>query len=151
MRVYFNTSALNRPFDNLSSERVRLEAEAVVVLLAAVEDGSLEWVGSEYLDFEVSQDPDRERVRRVSGLLGLAATRIETSNAVAGRARVLERLGLRGLDALHIASAETGRVDWLVTPDDRMIRRVAQAGREVRVQLVGPVEAVALLMRRRGR
>ena len=74
----------------------------MVVLLAAVEDGALEWVGSEYLDFEVSQDPDRERVRRVSGLLGLAATRIETSAAVAGRARALERLGLRGLDALHI-------------------------------------------------
>ena len=39
MRVYFNTSALNRPLDDLSSERVRIEAEAVVALLAAVEDG----------------------------------------------------------------------------------------------------------------
>lgn len=151
MRVYFNTSALNRPFDNLSSERVRLEAEAVVTLLAAVEDGALEWVGSEYLDFEVSQDPDRERVRRLSSLLGLAATRVETSDAVAERARALERFRLRGLDALHIASAEAGDADLLVTTDDRMIRPIAQAGREVRVRLVGPVEAVALFMRRRSR
>src|SRR6202795_3219075 len=102
MRVYFNTSALNSPFDDLFSERVRLEAEAVVTLLAAVEDGALEWVGSEYLEFEVSQDPDRERVRRLSSLLGLAATRVETSDAVAERARALERFRLRGLDALHI-------------------------------------------------
>lgn len=151
MRVYFNTSALNRPFDNLSSERVRLEAEAVVTLLAAVEDGALEWVGSEYLEFEVSQDPDRERVRRLSSLLGLAATRVETSDAVAERARALERFRLRGLDALHIASAEAGDADLLVTTDDRMIRPIAQAGREVRVRLVGPVEAVALFMRRRSR
>lgn len=151
MRVYFNASALNRPFDNLSSECVRLEAEAVVALLAAVEDGALEWVGSEYLDFEVAQDPDRERVRRLSSLLGLAATRVETSDAVAGRARALERLRLRGFDALHIASAEAGQADLLVTTDDRMIRRAAQAGREVRVRLVGPVEAVALVMRRRSR
>lgn len=151
MRVYFNTSALNRPFDDLSSERVRLEAEAVVTLLAAVEDGALEWVGSEYLDFEVSQDPDRERVRRLSSLLGLAATRVETSDAVAERARALERFRLRGLDALHIASAEAGDADLLVTTDDRMIRPIAQAGREVRVRLVGPVEAVALFMRRRSR
>src|SRR3990167_3161760 len=42
MRVYFNTSALNRPLDDLSSERVRLEAEAVVGLLAAVESGRVE-------------------------------------------------------------------------------------------------------------
>lgn len=151
MRVYFNTSALNRPFDDLSSERVRLEAEAMVALLAAVEDGALEWVGSEYLDFEVSQDPDRERVRRLSGLIGLAATRVETSDAVAERARALERLKLRGLDALHIASAEAGQADLLVTTDDRMIRRAAQAGRKVRVRLVGPVEAAAIFARRRNR
>jgi hypothetical protein len=63
MRIYFNTSALNRPLDDLSSERVRIEAEAVVALLAAVEDGIVDWIGSEYLDFEVEQDPDDERVR----------------------------------------------------------------------------------------
>jgi hypothetical protein len=45
MRVYFNTSALNRPLDDLSSERVRMEAEAVVALLAAVEDGTM--IGSD--------------------------------------------------------------------------------------------------------
>ena len=59
MRVYFNTSALNRPLDDLTSDRVRLEAEAVVGLLAAVESRRLDWIGSEYLDFEVEQDPDR--------------------------------------------------------------------------------------------
>ena len=57
MRLYFNTSALNRPLDDLSSERVRLEAEAMVALLAAVEDGTAEWVGSEYLEFEVEPGP----------------------------------------------------------------------------------------------
>jgi predicted nucleic acid-binding protein len=151
MRVYLNTSALNRPFDDLSSERVRVEAEAVVALLAAIEDGALEWVGSEYLDFEVSQDPDLERVHRVSGLLRLATTRVEVSRGVTTRARALERFGLRGLDALHVASAEAGQADLLVTTDERMIRRVGRAGREVRVTLVGPAEAVALLTRGRGR
>src|SRR5262245_36556101 len=99
MRIYLNTSALNRPFDVLSSERVRLEAEAVVALLAFVEDGTLQWVRSEYLEFEVSQDPDHERVQRVTALLGFATTRVETSDAVAARARELQRFGLRGLDA----------------------------------------------------
>ena len=151
MRVYFNTSALNRPLDALSSDRVRLEAEAVVAILAAVEDGVLEWVGSEYLDFEIGQDPDRERVRRVTGLLSLVGPRVEMSDPVVERARALERFGLRGLDALHIASAEAGEADLLVTTDDRMIRRAARAGSKVRVQLVGPVEALTIAMRRRTR
>src|SRR3972149_5217344 len=99
MRVYFNTSALNRPLDDLSSERVRLEAEAVVGLLAAVE----------------------------------------------ARARGLERVGFRGLDALHMASAEAGGAELLITTDDRMIRQAVRAGRDLRVRPVTPPEAVALL------
>lgn len=62
--IHFNTIAINRPLDDLSSERVRVEAEAMVALLAAVEDGIVEWIGSEYLDFEVGQDPDGEPRRR---------------------------------------------------------------------------------------
>jgi len=149
LRVYFNTSALNRPLDALSSDRVRLEAEAVVAVLAAVEDGALEWVGSEYLDFEIAQDPDRERVRRVTALLGLVRRRVEMSDAVVERARALQGFGLRGLDALHIASAEAGHADLLITTDDRMIRRAAGAGSTV--SLVGPVEALTILKRRRTR
>lgn len=41
---------LNRPLDDIPPERVRLEAEAVVTLLPAVEDGQGDWIGSAYLD-----------------------------------------------------------------------------------------------------
>ena len=44
----------------------------------------------------------------MSSLLRLVRGRVEVSEEVAGRARALERLGLRGLDALHVASAEAG-------------------------------------------
>ncbi len=148
MRLYFNTSALNRPLDNLASERVRIEAEAVVALLAAVEDGIADWIGSEYLDFEVGQDPDHERVRRMNSLLGLVRTRVPASDAVIARARALERRGLRGLDAFHVASAEAGAADLLVTTDDRMLRRAGRAAPDLRVRLVTPPEAVSLLPRR---
>jgi len=148
MRIYFNTSALNRPFDDLASTRVRLEAEAVVALLEAVEDGLVEWVGSDYLDFEISQDPDPERVRRVGSLAELARRRVVVSGAVTERAKSLERTGLRGLDALHVASAEAGEADLLVTTDDRMLRRSRRAGLALAVRIVTPVEAVELVSRR---
>jgi predicted nucleic acid-binding protein len=142
---------LNRPLDDLSSGRVRIEAEAVVALLAAVEDGVAEWIGSEYLDFEIGQDTDRERRDRVRSLLGLVRMRVEVSDAVAGRARALERLGLRGLDALHVAAAEAGTADLLVTTDDRMLRRAGRATSDLRVRLVTPPDAVALLPRKPAR
>jgi hypothetical protein len=46
-RVYFDTCVLNRPLDDQSQARIRLEAEAVEHLLRAVADGKLEWILSE--------------------------------------------------------------------------------------------------------
>ena len=151
MRIYFNTSALNRPLDDLSSDRVRIEAEAVVALLAAVERGTIEWVGSAYLDFEIEQDPDGERVRRVRSLLRLVRSRVAISRAVVARARLLESAGLRGLDALHVASAEAGGADLLITTDDRMIRNAGRAGHALRVRVVTPQEALIAASGRRTR
>ena len=52
MRIYLNTSALSRPFDALREPRVRLEAEAVTALIAAIEAGQAELLSSEFLLFE---------------------------------------------------------------------------------------------------
>lgn len=147
MRIYFNTSALNRPFDDLSSERVRLEAEAVASLVAAVEVGRAEMASSDFLEFEVAQNPDRERALRVRALAGGARVRVRTSSRVATRARELERFGLRGLDALHIAAAEAAAAEVLVTTDDRMIRGAGRATGRLAVKVMGPHDALALLGR----
>lgn len=119
-----------------------------MALLEAVEGGFVEWVGSGYLDFEISQDLDPERTRRVQSLAELARARVGMSKAVAERARSLERAGLRGLDALHVASAEAGKAELLITTDDRMLRRSRRAGLTLAVRVVTPLEAVELIPRR---
>jgi hypothetical protein len=45
MRIYLDVCCLSRPFDNQSQERVRLESEAVLMILHRIETG--EW----YLGF----------------------------------------------------------------------------------------------------
>lgn len=142
MRIYFNTSALNRPFDDLSSERVRLEADAVAALLAAIEAGRAELVGSEYLEFEIGQTPDPERAYRVRSLLRGMRVQVRISPKVTARAHALEKLGFRGLDALHLAAAEAGKAEILVTTDDRMIKRATRAGTSLGVRVISPAEAL---------
>lgn len=144
MRIYFNTSALNRPFDDLSSERVRLEADAVAALLAAIEAGRAELVGSEYLEFEIGQTPDPERAYRVRSLLRGMRVKVRISPSVTARAHALEKLGFRGLDALHLAAAEAGKAEILVTTDDRMIKRAARAGTNLGVRVISPAEALRM-------
>ncbi len=79
-------------------------------------------------------------------LLGLGKTAVRASPSVVSRAHALERQGFRGLDALHVASAEAAAADMLVTTDDRMLRRARRALAELQVNVVTPVQALARLL-----
>lgn len=67
-RIYLDACCLNRPFDDQSQERIRLETEAVILILSRVQRGYWEQIGSEVLDFEIDQTPDLERRARVKVL-----------------------------------------------------------------------------------
>jgi hypothetical protein len=72
IRIYLDACCLNRPFDDQTQARIRLEAEAVLMTLAQCETGAWEWIGSEALDWEIEKTPDPERLRRVRSLVAHA-------------------------------------------------------------------------------
>ena len=57
MRIYLDTCSIQRPLDTQTQTRIRLEAEAIIGVLAECEAGRLELVSSEALDLEMSQNP----------------------------------------------------------------------------------------------
>lgn len=69
--IYLDVCCLNRPFDNQAQERVHLEAEAVLLILARCHR---EWqmLGSEAIDAEIAQTADIEKRERVTLLASLA-------------------------------------------------------------------------------
>lgn len=65
---------LNRPFDDQSQERIRLETEAIILLLSRLERKEWTWLGSQALELEIDKTPDSEqqsRLRRVTEFIGL--------------------------------------------------------------------------------
>jgi predicted nucleic acid-binding protein len=126
--VYLDVCCLNRPFDDQTRERVRLESEAVLAILGRSRRGMLEMVTSEVAAFELSRIPDPIRRAEVEGLLELAARTVSLTEAVQARGVELAGLGFDALDALHLACAEAGGVTVLLT--DR--RQSGSAGEETR-------------------
>ncbi|MCS7222906.1 MAG: PIN domain-containing protein, partial [Anaerolineae bacterium] len=49
--------------------------------------------------------------------------------------------GIKPLDALHLALAETGRVDYFCTCDDRL-RKQVQRIEDLAVRVVSPIELI---------
>ena len=78
VRIYLDACCLNRPFDDQTQARIRLEAEAVLMILTGCESGDWEWIGSAVLDWEIAQMPDLERLRRVRSLAAHAHQRDPT-------------------------------------------------------------------------
>ena len=54
-------------------------------------------------------------------------------------AAILENLGFKAADALHVAAAETAAADVLLSCDDRLCRLAQRCQRQLLVQVVNPL------------
>jgi predicted nucleic acid-binding protein len=140
MTIYLDVCCLNRPFDDQSQNRVRLEAEAVLSILELAEAGKLALTSSDVIDDELSQMPDAERREKVSLLLGLTSKHISLTATIERRATDLEKWNFSPLDALHLASAEAARADFFLTTDDYLIRRARRHTEELEIKIENPAK-----------
>lgn len=139
MKIYLDVCCLNRPFDDQTQDRIHLEAEAVLLILAHIKAGEWQWVGSQVLYFEIEQTPDPERRNRVELLAIHSHHSVLIEQRVADRAQHLETLGFHPFDALHLACAESGGVDAFLTTDDRLLRLVSRLSEHLRVRVENPL------------
>jgi len=137
--LYLDVCCLNRPFDDQAQDRVRLEAEAILLILARIRTGEWSWTGSEVMDSEVDQTPDPGRRNRVRLLMRAIGSTIVLDGPELARAQELATLGFHPFDALHLACAESAEVDVLLTTDDRMLRRAKRLSADLRVRVENPL------------
>jgi hypothetical protein len=98
-----------------------------------------EWVGSEALDFEIRRIPDRVRRLRVQLLMTCVSQSVLVGDAEERRAVELEEMGFQSLDALHLACAESGRVDVFFTTDDKLLHLAQRVARQLQVKVQNPL------------
>ena len=128
---------LNRPFDDQSKDRIRIESEAVLAILnRCLHDWAL--VGSEAIDYEISKIPDDERKIGVKILAAISRDRVTVEESILRRASELENIGLKALDALHLACAEKS-AEVMLTTDDEIVKKVMVNDNIVKVRVENPV------------
>ena len=138
--IYLDNCCLNRPFDDQDQDRVRLEAEAVTVIMRGVQAGNWIWVGSDVLRIENEENPDAERRRRVSGLLESEHRRVFLDAEDIRRAGEIQAMGFDALDAYHVAAAEKGQCAVFLTTDDRLLSAAARNRDRLHVSVQNPLQ-----------
>lgn len=142
MNIYLDVCSIHRPYDDMSIDRNRLEAEAVLIILRRIAEHRYSLVSSEMMDREIAANPDVEKVELVQAILGLAKSRVVPTGVDVIRARDLVTVGFRKIDALHLACAEAGRCAYFVTTDDQLIKRAKRQRRTMSVVVVNPVNFI---------
>ena len=123
MRLYLDNCCLQRPLDDQTHPRIRVETEAVFAILAAVQAGDQRLVSSEALAYEIGRIPDGSRRAEVSSVLLLATERLEVTDEIEAAALIFERNGIGAMDAIHLALASHANVDYFCTCDDALFRK----------------------------
>ena len=96
------------------------------------------WISSSILQFEINQNPDLDQRVSLTTLLQLRHQIVFVGGEEILRGEELEGLGFKELDALHIACAESGNADILLTTDDRMLRRAKRYRAQLQVRVENP-------------
>jgi predicted nucleic acid-binding protein len=140
MKIYLDVCCLNRPFDDITQDRVRLESEAVLTILGHAQTENWILISSEVVDIEISKIPDDERKQKVSFLSSTLKSYVTVDEDIERRAMELAELNFKPFDAFHIAFAEKGGADVFLTTDDDLLKKALQKKEVLKVRLENPLK-----------
>jgi hypothetical protein len=139
VRVYFDVSCLSRPDDDQQQARIRLETEAVSIIMERCESGVWLQLASDMAVIEINDIDDDVRRRRAMSLLPNAADIAPLDDRIWARASECEGMGFKPADAVHVAAAESMSADVLLTCDDRMLKTGRRNRSQLRVPVANPL------------
>ena len=143
MKIYLDACCWSRPFDDQAQHRIRLEAEAVLSIIAHGRSADFTLAASEAIEFELSRIADSDKLKKIRSLYSAASVRLLYTGETGKRVRSFQRQGIRPMDSLHLALAEEYRQDALLTTDDNFFAAAVRSDASVRVD-----NPAAWLMRR---
>jgi len=135
MRIYLDNCCLNRPFDDQTQIRIRLETEAKLKIQDEIRAGNLELVWSFILDYENSKNPFEERKQQIREWKHLNTVHVLTSGTLISLALELNEKGIEKYDSLHVACAIESNCDYFITTDDKVLNKINSVDR---IEIIDP-------------
>ncbi|MDK2409914.1 type II toxin-antitoxin system VapC family toxin [Aphanizomenon sp. PH219] len=137
--IYLDVCCLNRPFDDWSYDRNRLEGEALIKIFKLVKSGKYKLVTSEAIQAELRKMTNIDKLKEIRELLKLVDYQIILNEEIDQRSQELEKLGFSLYDSFHVACAEYAKIDVLLTTDNRLLKKAIKYRNVLQVQLENPV------------
>jgi len=143
MKIYLDNCCFNRPYDDLSSETVRLEAEAKILIQSLLLNNSLELVWSFILTIENDENPYEDIKNEISEWKKRATNYIPPSESTENLAQKISDLGIKQKDAIHLSCAIEAKSMYFITTDRKLIHKARNNINEI--EIINPIDFIAIL------
>ena len=137
MRVYLDNCCYNRPFDDQAQIKVLLETLAKLDIQQRMRNGVLEYAWSSALDFEIKKSKFLDRARQILPWANGAVVNVFVDETIRRRAKDFESNGVKPMDAIHVACAESANCDWFFTVDRGILNKARTL---TSMRIANPVE-----------
>lgn len=140
MKIYLDSCCYGRPFDNHSIPQTKAESDALTSIIKTCKDAGIKIIGSDAIISElgeIKKDDIRNAIEaHYTNTIDNSISLIESDGA---RAAELQTHNIGVMDSFHLAAAERGDVDFLLTTDTKFLNRVAKNNLSI-VQIINPID-----------
>jgi predicted nucleic acid-binding protein len=119
--IYMDCCCLNRPSDDQTQDKIRIESDVIIAILLKCYYGSWKLIGSDIVEYEIAKTPDLYKRSKTLELYKVKKENIAMNDIIVKRAHELQSCGIKPMDSLHFASAEYRKVNVLLTVDKDFI------------------------------
>lgn len=142
MKIYLDNCCFNRPFDDQSLAKVRLESEAKLFIQGQIAENKIQLVWSYILEYENEVNPFEERKDSIKKWKKYATADIEETKEILELSESIVNLGVKSKDALHVACAVVTKCDYFLTTDAQLLKKLKDFEK---IGVMNPLSFISLM------
>jgi hypothetical protein len=136
-KIYLDNCSYNRPFDDQSPVKTRMETEAKLYIQSEIRNGKYLLVWSYMLDYENNDNPYKEKRNAIAPWKEIAEDYCPSSDNVLSLGSGMMKYGIKSKDALHIACAIISGCEYFITTDKRLTSKTI-----ANIRIVNPIDFI---------
>ena len=139
IKIYLDNCCYNRPFDDLSQDKINQEAKAVQIIINLSKNGKIVIASSQFVKYEIDSIKVKEKRDKVLDFYHCDEYYV-LNNRISKLAKYYQTFNLKTFDSLHLAAAETNGIDYLLTTDIDFIKYSLRF--EHKVKVINPCDFI---------
>lgn len=139
IRVYLDNCCFNRPFDNQDDIKIKIESISKLFIQKLIKEKKIELAWSYLLETENDKNPFPERHLSISEWKNIACIGIEESEEILNKSESYFKIGVKPMDAIHLACAVFTSCKYFLTTDNGIIKKAKSIND---IKILNPIEFV---------